>query len=370
MCPCARGACAWRMARAAGASAKACENFPTPRLIYHFRTQKPFLVCCHWRDHFKRSLKGDRSERSLRGKKTVLGPEMVYKAGSWKVFARFRACAPRHAPRHFLFLFFFTRTHTHAHTPQMSTSTTSTSSSTGTSSSSSSSFDAWQERFQSAVSSLPPVAREQWQARSPSLSAARFAEIAAGGHCSSAESTLFTAERERRAASLPAHYREMDHPLRAGMGPPNPSTPLFDQQFAGLSVIESRLHVVETANARLAAENARLVGENGRLRCTLSMYQYMPSYVPSSPPYSPTEPSYAPSSPPFTPPHQIRRRDDPSTPHPRLINLVSDDDETVPPTPDQVIPPSPDDDEVDNGELDTEADGPTALRRSKRARRE
>ena len=252
----------------------------------------------------------------------------------------------------------------------MSTSTTSTSSSTGTSSSSSSSFDAWQERFQSAVSSLPPVAREQWQARSPSLSAARFAEIAAGGHCSSAESTLFTAERERRAASLPAHYREMDHPLRAGMGPPNPSTPLFDQQFAGLSVIESRLHVVETANARLAAENARLVGENGRLRCTLSMYQYMPSYVPSSPPYSPTEPSYAPSSPPFTPPHQIRRRDDPSTPHPRLINLVSDDDETVPPTPDQVIPPSPDDDEVDNGELDTEADGPTALRRSKRARRE
>ena len=195
-----------------------------------------------------------------------------------------------------------------------------------------------------------------------------------------AEGTLYTAELERRAASLPAHYREMDHPLRAGMGPPNPSTPFFDQQFAGLSAIESRLHVVETANARLVAENARL-------RCTLSMYQYMPStfyyapssppysphepsYVPSSPPYSPTEPSYVPSSPPFTPPHQIRRRDDPPTPHPHdLINLVSDD-ETVPPTPDQVIPPSPDDNEVDNGELDTEADGPTALRRSKRARRE
>ena len=291
---------------------------------------------------------------------------MVYKARSLKVFSHFRACALRHAPRHFFFFFFFSHAHTHAHTPQMSTSTTSTSSSTGTSSSSSSSssFDAWQERFQSAVSSLPPVAREQWQARSPSLSAARFTEIAAGGHCSSAESTLYNAERERRAA-FPAHYREMDHPLRAGMGPPNPSTPLFDQQFAGLSVIESRLHVVETANARLAAENARLVGENGRLRCTLSMYQYMPSYVPSSPPYSPTEPSYVPSSPPFTPPHQIRRRDDPSTPHPRLINLVSDDDETVPPTPDQPIPPTPDDDEVD-----TEADGPTALRRSKRARRE
>lgn len=178
-----------------------------------------------------------------------------------------------------------------------------------------------------------------------------------------AEGTLYTAELERRAASLPAHYREMDHPLRAGMGPPNPSTPFFDEQFAGLSAIESRLHVVETANARLVAENARL-------RCTLSMYQYMPSYVPSSPPYSPTEPSYSPPSPPFTPPHQIRRRDDPPTPHPHdLINLVSDD-ETVPPTPDQVIPPSPDDNEVDNGELDTEADGPTALRRSKRARRE
>ena len=360
MCPCARGACAWRMARAAGASAKACENFPTPRLIYHFRTQKPFLVCCHWRDHFKRSLKGDRSERSLRGKKTVLGPEMVYKAGSWKVFARFRACAPRHAPRHFLFLFFFTRTHTHAHTPQMSTSTTSTSSSTGTSSSSSSSSSsaprrqldlgssssssssawssAWQG-FEAKVAALPDRAREQWEAR-------------------------------QRAQQRP------------GMGPSNPSTPMFDRQFEGLSAIESRNHVLETRYRELEEKNRSLMAENGRLRCTISMYRYTPSvfeYAPSSPPYSPTEPSYAyvPSSPdtnntpPHTPPNQIRRRDDPPTPHPQqqdVINLVTDD-ETVPPTPDQTIPPTPDDTE-DNYYFDTEADGPTELRRSKRARRE
>jgi hypothetical protein len=161
------------------------------------------------------------------------------------------------------------------------------------------------------------------------------------------------------------------------MGPSNPSTPFFDQQFAGLSAIESRNHVLETRYRALEEKNMSLIAENGRLRCTLSMYQYMPScvpssppsYVPSSPPYSPTAPSYAPPSPPFTPPHQIRRRNDPSTPHPRPINIVSDDDETVPPTPDQVIPPTPDNTE-NNYHIDTEAEGPPELRRSKRARRE
>jgi hypothetical protein len=154
---------------------------------------------------------------------------------------------------------------------------------------------------------------------------------------------------------------------------------MFDRQFEGLSSLESRMHVLETRYRELEAENFSLLAENGRVRCLLSMYRRTPAfeYVPSSPPYSPTEPSYAyvPSSPdtndtpPHTPPNQIRRRDDPPTPHSRnLINIVSDD-ETVPPTPDQTIPPTPDDTE-DNYHLDTDADGPTELRRSKRARRE